>query len=199
MPWKACRESDNGPLMYHVYIIIFNTIITYSEFAGIHDDEKTMIIPIELDPPEGDESPKKLHYLTGCSIEYDGPADVATYFEPTISSEDTKERGDEQDRSSAKTAYFRGRMMKGIDVTIPPGYRLYLCQESQRDDNDDDDDDDIAEASIDEGRTGSTYRLTPMAEDHFTLWKHHVCPDKETDSTVRALEWLHLASVIHKS
>ena len=152
-----------------------------------------MIVPIELcDPPEGEDSTKTVHYLTGCSIDYSGPANVDTYFKPSETSSDQATAAeDEKKRPCHKTAYFRGRLMKGIDVAVPSGYTMYVCNESGED---------IASQDTEDGTsTAPKYSLTPVTAKEFTMWKHHVSPDMETDSFIKGLDWPSLASVLHES
>ena len=145
-----------------------------------------MIVPIECRHPPADEvddSAKQVHLLTGCSIEYNGPANVETYFKSSEPSDDTD---GEKKGSSFKTAYFRGRLMKGVDVPLPPGYTMYVCNKE----------DETGSASED---GVPKCRMTAVEAEKITLWKHHVSPDMETDSFVRSLDWPLLASALHES
>lgn len=174
-----------------------------------------MIVPIVCrDPVPGDESiSKPVHYIDGCSIEYDGPAKVSTYFTPRpydekISTEETDhasrcrevssspqkgERG-----TSGNVAYFRGRMMRGIDVPIPQGYTMYICEKEEISDGDD-----CLGKCVEspmENNTGpaAALCLTPV-NNRITIWKHHICPDIETDSFIKSLDWPSMASALHES
>lgn len=156
-------------------------------------------MPIECrEPAEGEDSRQPVHYLCDCSIDYTGPANVDTYFKPRDSSLDRETDaggGDGEKKGPChKTAYFRGRLLQGVDVPIPSGYTMYVCHENETGD-------DVVPSSQDtegEVSTEPKYTLTRVPVKEFTMWKHHVTPDMETDSFARALDWPSLASVLHE-
>lgn len=155
-----------------------------------------MIVPIECRvPPEGEEPIKHVHLLDGCSIDYNGPANVDTYFKITESSPDgeTNQVDGEKKEPCHKTAYFRGRLLQGVDVPVPSGYTMYICNETEEDDES------ASQDTEDESSAKPKYTLTQVPVKEFTMWKHHVTPDVETDSFVRGLDWPSLASVLHES
>ncbi|XP_060783536.1 ribonuclease H2 subunit C isoform X2 [Neoarius graeffei] len=71
----------------------------------------------------GSENPRHqsdLHLLP-CDIEHDGPAQVAQFFTPAV-----------KERKHEKTVSFRGRGLKGQEVTHPLGYTGVVLKEVQR-------------------------------------------------------------------
>lgn len=133
-----------------------------------------------------------VHLLAGCRIHHDGDAHVDKYFQP-IASEDTD--------SKKKTAGFRGRYMRGTLVALPPGYMGYVVElEDNKRQGDAECNLAVDEDGLSDGnRVLQQQRWVIRGEfDSLTSWNHHVCPDEKTDVLPRSLDWLSLASTLHK-
>ncbi|XP_053487455.1 ribonuclease H2 subunit C isoform X2 [Ictalurus furcatus] len=60
-------------------------------------------------------------HLLPCDIDHDGAAQVAEFFTPTV-----------KERKHEKTVSFRGRGLKGQEVTHPQGYTGLVLKEVQK-------------------------------------------------------------------
>ena len=134
-----------------------------------------------------------VHHLQGCSISFDGPAQVSTYFKPKMDMK-KEETLPEQDPSSTVkknpgatyTGYFRGRCLRGIDSPIPLGYSGYVVELG------------LHEECNDETQQVPLEHRIASKFDSYTSWKHHVVPDGSRDPLHRCLQWCHTASSLHE-
>lgn len=164
---------------------------------------------------DADQLQSELHLLSGCSIDHNGVANVASYFTPTI--EDATDVASASSVPSAassavastsklanlnivgrQTASFRGRLMRGAKVASEAGYKFYvLVNEVEREPEDDEEEDD---EDRDEGEgsqaTGCDWRIIASA-DNISYWKHHVPVDPGTDAVYRAMSWVRTADALH--
>jgi hypothetical protein len=140
------------------------------------------------------ETTPDVHQLQGCSISYDGPAQVSTYFHPTKDSQNDESLPQQESPSAVKnnpgatyTGYFRGRCLRGIDASIPEGYRGYIVESGPFEEPNDDGEQPVSEQ----------HRITSQF-DSYTSWKHHVIPDARRDPLHRCLQWCQTASSLHE-
>ncbi|MCI4379891.1 hypothetical protein PGIGA_G00233720 [Pangasianodon gigas] len=108
-------------------------------------------------------------HLLPCDIEHDGAAQVAEYFTPTV-----------KDKKHEKTVSFRGRGLKGQEVTHPQGYTGLVLKEVQR------------PASDQEDRMVKVSSVFP----NFTYWNLETPPTSD-DRVMMAMAWPKLAETIH--
>ncbi|XP_026774010.2 ribonuclease H2 subunit C isoform X1 [Pangasianodon hypophthalmus] len=108
-------------------------------------------------------------HLLPCDIEHDGAAQVAEFFTPTV-----------KDKKHEKTVSFRGRGLKGQEVTHPQGYTGLVLKEVQR------------PASDQEDRVVKVSSVFP----NFTYWNLETPPTSD-DRVMMAMAWPKLAETIH--
>ncbi|KAK3065928.1 hypothetical protein LTR53_017880, partial [Teratosphaeriaceae sp. CCFEE 6253] len=133
-----------------------------------------------------------------CTIHHNGPLKIAKrYWDPQTTSGKTD-----------KTAYLRGRKLRGRVVKLPEGYQGYVLQKTERDtrpdaqtrqgamrrmvgverdemgDEDDDDDDEADEVKVMEEKA---------IFSELVVWGHEVLPD-DGDECVKGIEeWMAFA------
>ncbi|XP_068614355.1 ribonuclease H2 subunit C-like [Brachionichthys hirsutus] len=108
-------------------------------------------------------------HLLPCEIEHDGPAQVSQYFHSTT-------KNDKQE----KTVSFRGRRLKGQELSCPQGYTGLVLKEINKPGSDQED---------------RTVRLTSVF-DKLTYWNLETPPNSD-DTVVMAMGWPELAEAIH--
>ncbi|KAG7329117.1 hypothetical protein KOW79_007291 [Hemibagrus wyckioides] len=108
-------------------------------------------------------------HLLPCDIEHDGAAQVAEFFTPTV-----------KDRKHEKTVSFRGRGLKGQEVTHPQDYTGLVLKEVQKPSSDQED------------------RVVKVSSvfHNFTYWNLETPPTSD-DRVVMAMAWPKLAEMIH--
>ena len=140
---------------------------------------------------DGQDDGVELHLINGCSVEYDGPANVSTYFTPSIERQGST--APSKEGLGQLTASFRGRLLRGATVTCESGYSLHVMQkelvQGQGEDESNDDGDGAGEA-------GTAYRIV-SSTDCCSYWKHHVPVDPATDALYRAMAWVSTAQALH--
>ncbi|XP_071974044.1 ribonuclease H2 subunit C [Engystomops pustulosus] len=113
-------------------------------------------------------SQEALHLLP-CQIQRQGPARVREYFSPAM-----------RDTPAGKEVSFRGRILRGQEVTAPAGYMGIVLKEDHR------------PCSEEEDRclnVRSTFQS-------FTQWNLET-PASADDVLVQSLAWPKIASAIH--
>ncbi|KAJ3588162.1 hypothetical protein NHX12_011756 [Muraenolepis orangiensis] len=108
-------------------------------------------------------------HLMPCEIEYNGPAQVSQYLTSTI-----------KDRKQEKTVSFRGRGLRGAELSCPQGYTGLVLKDVN------------PNASDQEDRTvkvSSTF-------DKLTYWNLETPPNSD-DTLVMSMDWPELAEAIH--
>ncbi|XP_047440320.1 ribonuclease H2 subunit C [Mugil cephalus] len=108
-------------------------------------------------------------HLLPCEIEHNGPAQVSQYFDATI-----------KDRKQGKTVSFRGRELKGQELSCPQGFTGLVLKEINKPGSDQED---------------RTVRVTSVF-DKLTYWNLETAPNSD-DTVVMAMDWPELAEAIH--
>ncbi|XP_029965096.1 ribonuclease H2 subunit C [Salarias fasciatus] len=108
-------------------------------------------------------------HLTPCEIEHNGPAQVSQYFTAT-----TKNRKQEQ------TVSFRGRCLRGQELSCPQGYTGLVLKEINKPGSDQED---------------RTVKVSSVF-DKLTYWNLETPPNSD-DTVVMAMDWPELAEAIH--
>ncbi|XP_074530134.1 ribonuclease H2 subunit C [Halichoeres trimaculatus] len=115
------------------------------------------------------QAPRVSVHLMPCEIEHDGPAQVSQYFTATA-----------KDCKYEKTVSFRGRGLKGQELSCPPGYTGLVLKEVNKPGSDQED---------------RTVRLFSVF-DKMTYWNLETSPNSD-DTVVTAMDWPELAEAIH--
>lgn len=110
-------------------------------------------------------------HLMPCEIEHNGPAEVSQFFDATI-----------KDRKYEKTVSFRGRGLKGQEVSCPQGYTGIVLREVNKTGSDQED---------------RTVKVTSMFKN-LTYWNLETLPNAD-DGVVVAMGWPELAEAIHEA
>ncbi|XP_054647163.1 ribonuclease H2 subunit C isoform X2 [Dunckerocampus dactyliophorus] len=108
-------------------------------------------------------------HLIPCEIEHNGPAQISQYFTAAI-----------KDRKHEKTVSFRGRGLKGQDLSCPQGYTGLVLKEINKTGSDQED---------------RTLRVSSLF-DKLTYWNLETPPNSD-DAVVMAMDWPELAEAIH--
>ncbi|KAM7417524.1 hypothetical protein PAMA_017252 [Pampus argenteus] len=116
-----------------------------------------------------DQAPRAPVHLMPCEIEYNGPAQVSQYLTATI-----------KDRKHEKTVSFRGRGLKGQELSCPQGYTGLVLKEINKTGSDQED---------------RTVRVSSVF-DKMTYWNLETAPNSD-DTVVMAMDWPELAEAIH--
>ncbi|XP_061690813.1 ribonuclease H2 subunit C [Syngnathoides biaculeatus] len=122
-----------------------------------------------VDATSMSQAPREQLHLIPCEIEHNGPAQISQYFIATI-----------KDQKHEKTASFRGRGLKGQDLTCPQGYTGLVLK-------------DINKPGLDQ--EDRTLKVTSVF-DKLTYWNLETPPNSD-DAVVMAMDWPELAEVIH--
>ncbi|CAJ1058730.1 ribonuclease H2 subunit C [Xyrichtys novacula] len=128
----------------------------------------TSVTRVQL-PPAVDQVPRVPVHLMPCEIEHDGPAQVSQYL--TATTKDCKQE---------KTVSFRGRGLKGQELSCPQGYTGLVLKEINKPGSDQED---------------RTVKLTSTF-DKLTYWNLET-PTNSDDTVVMAMDWPELAEAIH--
>ncbi|KAK5998119.1 DNA replication licensing factor mcm6 [Cladobotryum mycophilum] len=124
--------------------------------------------------------------LLPCRVHHTGPIDpVTAYWTPEI--------GDDE----IKTAYFRGRKLKGKTITLPDQCRGVVLKRSGESPGSEQEE--VEEEDGDEAGAPKVGEMQVMAEfDKMVVWSHENVTDSATDPYLRSVdEWLQVASQIH--
>ncbi|CAB1451071.1 unnamed protein product [Pleuronectes platessa] len=108
-------------------------------------------------------------HLLPCEVEHDGPAQVAQYFAATT-----------KDRKYEKTVSFRGRGLKGQELSCPQGYTGLVLKDINKPGSDQED---------------RTVKVSSVF-DKLTYWNMETSPNSD-DTVVMAMDWPELAEAIH--
>ncbi|XP_033853445.3 ribonuclease H2 subunit C isoform X1 [Acipenser ruthenus] len=108
-------------------------------------------------------------HLLPCEIEHDGPANVGRYFSPAV-----------KETKSEMIVSFRGRGLKGQEVSVPQGYSGMVLKEDHKPVSEDED------RSL---RVRSTFST-------LTCWNLETPPSSD-DGVVMAMNWPVIAEAIH--
>ncbi|XP_077434264.1 ribonuclease H2 subunit C isoform X2 [Vanacampus margaritifer] len=103
------------------------------------------------------QAPREPLHLIPCEIEHNGPAQISQYFNTAI-----------KDRKDEKTVSFRGRGLKGQELTCPQGYTGLVLKEINK----------------------------PGSDQELTYWNLETPPNSD-DAVVMAMDWPELAEAIH--
>nr|XP_020450739.1 ribonuclease H2 subunit C isoform X2 [Monopterus albus] len=109
-------------------------------------------------------------HLMPCEIEHNGPAQVSQYLTATT-----------KDRKYEKTVSFRGRGLKGQELSCPQGYTGLVLKEVVDKPGSDQED--------------RTVRVSSVF-DKVTYWNLETPPNSD-DTVVMAMDWPELAEAIH--
>ncbi|XP_049592726.1 ribonuclease H2 subunit C [Syngnathus scovelli] len=121
-----------------------------------------------VDASSVDQAPREQLHLIPCEIEHNGPAQISQYFNAAI--KDNQE----------KTVSFRGRGLKGQELTCPPGSTGLVLKEINMPGTDQED---------------RTLKVSCMF-DKLTYWNLENPPNSD-DAVVMAMDWPELAQAIH--
>ncbi|XP_058505320.1 ribonuclease H2 subunit C [Solea solea] len=119
-------------------------------------------------PPEGQLQRAPVHLLP-CEIEHSGSAQVSQYFTATT-----------KDHKFEKTVSFRGRELKGQEISCPQGYTGLVLKETNKPGSDQED---------------RTVKVSSVF-DKLTYWNLETPPNSD-DMIVMAMDWPELADAIH--
>ncbi|XP_037531724.1 ribonuclease H2 subunit C [Nematolebias whitei] len=108
-------------------------------------------------------------HLLPCEIEYNGVAQVSQYFTATT-----------KDRNQEKTVSFRGRGLKGQEISCPQGYTGLVLKEVNKTGSDQED---------------RTVRISALF-NKLTYWNLETPPTSD-DTVVMAMDWPEVAEAIH--
>ncbi|XP_068449093.1 ribonuclease H2 subunit C isoform X1 [Clinocottus analis] len=108
-------------------------------------------------------------HLMPCEIEDNGPAEVSKYLTATT-----------KDCKLEKTVSFRGRGLKGRELSCPQGYTGLVLKEVDKASSDQED---------------RTLRVSSVF-DKLTYWNLETPPNSD-DTVVMAMDWPELAEAIH--
>ncbi|XP_028816048.1 ribonuclease H2 subunit C [Denticeps clupeoides] len=125
------------------------------------------VTTVRLDAIKDAETPR-VHSLP-CEIEHDGPAEVSAYFSATA-----------KERKHEKTVSFRGRGLKGQEVSCPKGYTGLILQEVHKPSSDQED---------------GVLKVSSVF-NKFTYWNLDTPPSSD-DGIVMAMSWPQVANAIH--
>ncbi|KAM9850209.1 ribonuclease H2 subunit C [Aulostomus maculatus] len=115
------------------------------------------------------QAPRQPVHLIPCEIEHNGPAQVSQYFSATV-----------KDHKYEKTVSFRGRGLKGQEISCPQGYTGLVLKEIDKPGSDQED---------------RTLRISSVF-DKMTYWNLETPPNSD-DMVVMAMDWPELAETIH--
>ncbi|CAL1293607.1 unnamed protein product [Larinioides sclopetarius] len=108
-------------------------------------------------------------HLVPCKINYNGSTNVSNYFTPFIREQD-----------GHLTCSLRGHPLKGQKVKVPDGYVGVVLKENKKFASDDKRD----------------LKKVATFKD-FTSWNWDIVPSSD-DKLMKALQWIDVASVLHK-
>ncbi|KAM4017181.1 ribonuclease H2 subunit C [Anomaloglossus baeobatrachus] len=114
-------------------------------------------------------APRETLHLLPCQIQRQGAANVSAFFSPAVT-----------EAPGGKEVSFRGRMLRGQEVTVPAGYMGIVLKEDHK------------PCSEEEDRclnVKSTFQS-------FTQWNLETPPSAD-DVLVMSLAWPKIASAIH--
>ncbi|XP_069550562.1 ribonuclease H2 subunit C [Brachyistius frenatus] len=117
----------------------------------------------------GDQARQAPVHLMPCEVEHNGPAQVSQYFTATT-----------KDRKQEKVVSFRGRGLKGQELSCPQGYTGLVLKEINKPGSDQED---------------RTVRVSSVF-DKLTYWNLETPPNPD-DTVVMAMDWPELAEAIH--
>ncbi|XP_053575990.1 ribonuclease H2 subunit C [Bombina bombina] len=109
-------------------------------------------------------------HLLPCEIQREGPANIDKYFSPAI-----------LDGKVGKEVSFRGRSLRGQEVTVPSGYLGIVLREDHKPCSDEED-------------RSLTVRST---FNSFTQWNLETPPSAD-DAIMMSMMWSKIASAIHE-
>ncbi|KAM7000027.1 ribonuclease H2 subunit C isoform 2-T2 [Tautogolabrus adspersus] len=115
------------------------------------------------------QAPRVPVHLLPCEIEHEGPAQVSQYL--TATTKNSKQE---------KTVSFRGRGLKGQELSCPQGYTGLVLKEINKPGSDQED---------------RTVKLSSVF-DKLTYWNLETPPNSD-DTVVMAMDWPELAEAIH--
>ncbi|KAI0482008.1 ribonuclease H1 small subunit [Xylariaceae sp. FL0804] len=136
-------------------------------------------------------SPKKATLnLLPCRIHYDGAVDPSdTYWTPS------------QNPDGTKTAYLRGRQLKGKALKLPAGYYGAVADKSdpRPEERSPDDRFEDAETHLEQDGQPEVGSLKAKAVfDEMVIWGHESTSDATADPYIRGIdEWITLADQMH--
>ena len=116
---------------------------------------------------------------------YSGPARVRSYFQPAA---DSAQPPLPQAATGAavlgkpQVAAFRGRTLRGAEVTLPAGFSGYFVRNS----------------GSGKGVDDSEHVEAVRAFQTFTYWNHDL-PPSTLDEVPQMMEWMHMADILHST
>ncbi|XP_061900210.1 ribonuclease H2 subunit C [Entelurus aequoreus] len=122
-----------------------------------------------IDASSVGQAPRQPVHMIPCDIEHNGPAQVSQYFTAAV-----------KDRKHEKTVSFRGRGLKGQELTCPQGYTGLVLEEINTTGSDQED---------------RTLKVSSVF-DKLTYWNLETPPNSD-DAVVMAMDWPELAAAIH--
>uniref|UniRef100_A0A3Q3EJH5 Ribonuclease H2, subunit C n=1 Tax=Labrus bergylta TaxID=56723 RepID=A0A3Q3EJH5_9LABR len=122
---------------------------------------------VQLKSPVG-QAPRVPVHLMPCEIEHEGPAQVSQYL--TATTKNSKQE---------KTVSFRGRRLKGQELSCPQGFTGLVLKEINKPGSDQED---------------RTVKLSSVF-DKLTYWNLETPPNSD-DTVVMAMDWPELAEAV---
>ncbi|KAG0499495.1 hypothetical protein HPP92_003756 [Vanilla planifolia] len=114
-------------------------------------------------------------HLLPCVVKHDGPCPISHYFKPRKSDLVC-------DGLAVEEAFFRGRKLQGVTVSIPEGYRGYV----------------LAKKKLTGGSDMEANSWVSNAEfQNITYWNHDGLPSKQ-DPLTRCFQWFAVADALHE-
>ncbi|XP_078671785.1 ribonuclease H2 subunit C-like [Branchiostoma floridae x Branchiostoma belcheri] len=129
-----------------------------------------MSVEVDLSGVSGETAAAAKLHLLPCEVEHTGPAQVARFFTPGV-----RDSG-----QGALQASFRGRELRGENVTLPDGYTGLVLKEKHK------------AVSDEEARV---FHAAQKFQE-FTYWNMETPPSKN-DGLQKALHWLEISKAIH--
>ncbi|KAJ1991536.1 hypothetical protein H4R33_001330 [Dimargaris cristalligena] len=147
----------------------------------------------------------RLHQMP-CWINYNGPAEVDQFFQiqgkyvPAYAAESSAE--EDQSLTKEPPAYpvsksiylsgFRGRLLQGRRSSVPKGFQGYVLTARQVDQLY------APHPDVPPQPIERTVLMATRKFGGFMVWDHDHPPHPAGDTTLKAMDWLMVASLIHK-
>nr|KAI8746984.1 ribonuclease H2 subunit C-like [Biomphalaria glabrata] len=134
-------------------------------------------IDVSVVPTRQNSHSEKCHFIP-CDINFDGEANVSDFFNTTIS---RSTEAEQQTETETLTAVFRGRPLKGIEISIPSGYTGIVVK------------DPVTRTTDDEDRC----IIATHSFDRFNFWNLDKVPTSD-DLLQKGFQWVDIASALHR-
>ncbi|KAJ1679892.1 hypothetical protein EV182_001115 [Spiromyces aspiralis] len=146
----------------------------------------------------------QLHQLP-CSIDYEGPAPVSTYFSPRLAAQQSSPSAGGDGKHYEVS--LRGRGLEGVVVDIPCGYQVVVLEKARKrvprrapPSQDALLPEEDQQPGGYEGSSGGDSQVADVWSGRprpsgFMVWGHDHIPSASSDKALRALDWIGVASL----